>query len=89
VPLPSTQALPHITEGHEIEAFSEIKELELQHATNVADTSAGVASSRQNAGGTGSSQDARGTAHHSPLWTPSLAYVVQEQAGSGQHQDVD
>jgi hypothetical protein len=29
-PLPSTQTLPHITEGHEIEAFAEIEEVELQ-----------------------------------------------------------
>jgi hypothetical protein len=43
--LPSTQALPHIVKGYEIEAFAEIEEVELQHAVNVAGTSAGAADS--------------------------------------------
>jgi hypothetical protein len=43
--LPSTQALPHIAEGQEIEAFTEIKEVELQHAINIVVTSVGVTDS--------------------------------------------
>jgi hypothetical protein len=54
---PSTQVLPDITEGQEIEAFAKIEEIELQHATNVVGTSAGAAGSGQNAGG---------VSHHSP-----------------------
>jgi hypothetical protein len=39
-PLPSTQVLPDITEGQEVEAFTKIKEVELQHTANVTGTSA-------------------------------------------------
>jgi hypothetical protein len=49
--------LPQIDEGHEIEAFTEIKEVKLQHAANFAVTSTGAA---------GSSQNARGVSHRSP-----------------------
>jgi hypothetical protein len=38
-PLPSTKTLPHIIDGHEIEAFIEIEEVEPQHAANVAGNS--------------------------------------------------
>jgi hypothetical protein len=79
-PLPSTQSLPHITEGQEIEAFFEIKEVDLQHAANVVGTSAGA---------TGSSQNARGASHQSPQWVPSPAQVVQEHEQPGQHQVKD
>jgi hypothetical protein len=51
------QALPDIAEDREVETFTEIKEAELQHMTNVADTSVGAASS---------SQHARGSLLHSP-----------------------
>jgi hypothetical protein len=56
-PTPSTQVLPDIAKGQEIKEFIKIKEVELQHATNVTDTSTGAA---------GSSQNARGTSHQSP-----------------------
>jgi hypothetical protein len=50
-PLPSTQTLPHIDEGQEIEAFIEIQEVELQHTTNIVGTFVGaVAGSSQNYG---------------------------------------
>jgi hypothetical protein len=69
--LPSTQALPHIAEGHEIEAFDEIEEVKLQHAANVAGTSAGAV---------GWSQNVWGTSHQSPQWVPLPAQFVQENA---------
>jgi hypothetical protein len=56
-PLPSTQTLPAIDEGHEIEAFIEIEEVELQQAANIVGSFAGAVSSSQNA---------RGTSHQSP-----------------------
>jgi hypothetical protein len=40
-PPPSTQTLPHIDEDQEIDAFTEIEEVELQHAANIVGTSAG------------------------------------------------
>jgi hypothetical protein len=40
-----------ITDGHKNKAFAEIEEVELQHATNVTDTSAGVIGSSGNNGG--------------------------------------
>jgi hypothetical protein len=48
-PLPSAQALPHIDEGQEIDAFIKIEEADQQHTTNLTSTSAGtVTSSGQN-----------------------------------------
>jgi hypothetical protein len=48
-PLPSAQALPHIDEGPEIDAFIKIEEADQQHTTNLTSTSAGtVTSSGQN-----------------------------------------
>jgi NADH dehydrogenase/NADH:ubiquinone oxidoreductase subunit G len=41
-PLPSTQALPDIAKGQDIEAFTKIKEVELQDAVNVIGTSVGA-----------------------------------------------
>jgi hypothetical protein len=52
VPLPCTQILPHIDEGHKIKAFIGIEEVELQHSTTIAGTSAEAAvGSSQNDGG--------------------------------------
>jgi hypothetical protein len=44
-PLPSTQVLLDIAEGQEVEAFTEIEEVELQHTANVTGTSAKAAGS--------------------------------------------
>jgi hypothetical protein len=79
-PLPSTQVLTQIAEGHEIEAFAKIEEVELQHATNVTSTSAGAVGSSQNSGG---------GLHQSRQWAPSPAQVMQEHTESGQHQIED
>jgi hypothetical protein len=51
-PLSSTQSPPHIDEGHKIEAFNKIEEVEQQHVATTADTSAGAVM--------GSSQNGRG-----------------------------
>jgi hypothetical protein len=79
-PLPSTQTLSDIVEGHKIEAFTKIEEVELQHATKVCDTSIRVTESSQNNGG---------VPHQSPPRAPSPAPVVQEHVGSGQQQVED
>jgi hypothetical protein len=52
-PLPSTQPLPHIDKGQEIDAFVEIEEGDQQHAANLTSTSAGatVSSGRSDGGG--------------------------------------
>jgi hypothetical protein len=49
---PSTQVLLDIAEGHEVEAFIKIEEVELQHATNITGTSTEATNSSQNVGGT-------------------------------------
>jgi hypothetical protein len=41
-PLPSTQALPDIAKGQDIEAFTKIEEVELHDAVNVIGTSTGA-----------------------------------------------
>jgi hypothetical protein len=86
---PPTQTLLGIIEGHEHEAFTEIEEIQLQHATNIGDTSIGAAGSSQNVEGTGSSQNDRGVPHHSPSRAPSPGQVIQEHIEFKKHQVED